>query len=43
MKVLDNVIFEMNNEKLMFYVMPLYDGNLRDLMLQGISNDQKLD
>lgn len=42
MKVIDNGVFELNNEKLMFYVMPLYDANLRDLMLEGISNDQKL-
>ena len=40
--VIDNGIFELNDMKLMFYVMPLYDNNLRDLMKQNISSKEKL-
>ena len=42
MKVLDNGIFNLNNEELMFYVMPLYDKNLRDLMKESINSSEKL-
>lgn len=42
MKVIDNGLFELNNEKYMFYVMPIYEKNLRDMMVEGISDDDKL-
>lgn len=42
MKVIDNGLFELNNEKYMFYVMPIYEKNLRDMMAEGISDDDKL-
>lgn len=42
MNVIDNGIFELNNEKYMFYVMPLYYENLRNMMTRKISNEDKL-
>ena len=42
MKVLDNGIFHLNNDELMFYVMPLYDKNLRELMKESINSSEKL-
>ena len=42
MKVIDNGLFELNGEKYMFYVMPIYEKNLRDMMNEGINDDDKL-
>ncbi len=42
MNVIDNGIFESNNEKYMFYVMPIYYENLRNMMTRKISNEDKL-
>jgi len=40
--ILDNGIFNVNGEESMFYVMPLYYENLRDIMDRKISGDDKL-
>ena len=42
MKVIDNGIIDINDEKMMFYVMPLYKKNLKELMKLGIKNEKKL-
>lgn len=42
LKVIDNGVFELNEEKLMFYVMPLYSKNLRKLMRENLEDDIKL-
>lgn len=41
-KIVDNGVFESNGENLMFYIMPLYDGSLRNIISTDITNDEKL-
>lgn len=43
MKVLDNGIFELNEGKIMFYVMPLYDNNFREIIAGEYDNEKKLE
>lgn len=43
MKVLDNGIFESNEESLMFYVMPLYGNNFREVVNGAYDNEKKLE
>lgn len=43
LKVIDNGVFELNGEKLMFYVMPLYSKNLRELMREKLDDNTKLE
>lgn len=42
-KIIDNGIYELNGINTMFYVMPLYSMNLRELMKKGIPDDKKID
>lgn len=43
LKVIDNGVYETNGEKLMFYVMPLYSKNLRELMREKLDDNTKLE
>lgn len=42
MNITDVGIYELKDQKYMFYVMPVFDGNLREMMKNGIKNEDKL-